>query len=510
MEQNTYPRILSDREQKEWIEVCPVYIKRVKLTVPSKESGIVLSAVIVPCGGFDVEWVSASAEFFDARHKTLTTVDNITFHLGESEGEHDGEIPEGAVYAYITVKSVKYGGGRVWENSEGAKGTVLPTQGIIWQTDPMYEAIRYVCSGVVEAKYYPDEPLMGAWRCACGQVNLACEGAVCGACGCEKKWLDEHFDEAYLTEAAKELSVQGTFASKKKPRKQKKGISDKTKFILILSAAAVVIAAAVMAPFVGRTVRYSKAEGYLAKGEYDLAIEEFTKLEGFSDSEKRLQEANYQKALEMTGLDEVNMVWSSRMKCFSITQNGVLSFRPDDYTGDWESFVIPDVVDGIVVRELDKNFFMNCKELETVTISDCVEVLGDGTFFNCESLREVNFGKNVRELGARCFINCTGLREITIPDTVEKVGIRCFNSCTELEKVTLGSGITKLPDYLFSDCRALGSVTVKGEITEVGESAFAECGEFDEIVFHGAEEPLADLVVKDGNEALLAANVKYK
>ncbi len=511
MEYGTYPHILSDREQKEWIVGCPVQVKRAKLAIPTAESGPVLSAVIVPCGEFSVESVEASVELEDSRHKKLPLLEKAVFTVGESEAVLSAPIAEGAVYAYLTVKTVTFRDGNVWENVSGTKGEVLPPQKIIWQTDPLYEGIRAVCSGVVDAKYYPDEPTDGAWRCACGQVNLSSgENDVCGACGCGREWLKTRFDEEYLKDALEKQQNQKSDTVRKKPKKQKNGISDKTKFILILIAAAAVITGAVLTPYVGKAVRYSKAEGYLAAGDYDRAIEEFTLLEGFSESNARLQEANYKKAQAMTGIEDVNMVWSSRTPCYSITPDGVLSFHSDEYTGDWGNFVIPDVVDGIVVRELDKNFFLNCKKLREVTISDCVEVLGDQTFFNCESLTTIHFGKNVKTLGARCFINCTGLQEIVIPDTVERIGLRAFNSCTSLKEVTLGKGIVVIPSYLFSNCVSLVTVVLVSPVTSVGEYAFAECTAFKKLVYPGTESDWAKVEIADNNEALERALVVFR
>jgi len=510
MEYSTYPHILSDREQKEWILGCPVQVKRVKLTVPGEGSGIVLSAMINPCGSFTVEMVEALVEFEDARRKKLPSIEKAVFTLGESEAKLDAPIPCEAVYAYLTVHSVKMNDGTVWENSDGGKGSVLPEQKVIWQTESLYEAIRAVCSGVVDAKYYPDEPMSGTWRCACGQVNLHMgEEDVCGACGCGRKWLWEHFDEAYLSEYLKSLSVKKTETVKKKPKKKKEGISDKAKFILILAAAAVVITGLALTPYIGKVIRYSKAEEYLQKGDYDRAIEAFTKLEGFSDSNAKLQEANYKKAQEMTGMETVNMVWSSRYPCYSITPDGVLSFRKDNYTGDWNHFIIPDVVDGIVVRELDKNFFLNCKDLRKVTISDCVEVIGDGAFFNCEKLTSIQFGKNVKRIGATCFINCTLLSEITIPDTVEKIGVRAFNNCTQLENVTLGQGITVLPDYLFSNCIRLKTVKLTAPVTAIGEYAFDGCGLLEELVYPGTKAMWAEVAIEGNNTALQEAKIVF-
>ncbi len=512
MEYGSYPHTLCDREQREWIRGCPVQVKRVKLTVPSKDGGIALSAVIVPCGDFQVKAVTASAVIEDGRHKTVAEADGIAFGVGESAGALDGAIPTAAVFAYLTVTRVVLADGTVWENSEGSCGETLPEQRIVWQTDPHYEAIRRVTDGVVAARYYPDTVDGGAWRCACGQVNLLRgEADACGACGCRRAWLESRFDEAYLQRAAAEAAEKRIAVKKTSPRakKQREGLSDQAKILLILASAVLVIAAIAVSPVVIKEIRYSKAESYLASGDYDSAIAEFTALGGYSDAADRLLEANYEKAKVLTGLDEVNMVWSSQMKCYSISEDGVLSFRSDKYTGDWEHFTVPDVVDGIVVRALEKNFFMNCKELREVTISDCVEELGDGTFFNCEALVKVNFGKNVRKLGARCFINCFSLTEMLLPDTVEQIGLRAFNSCFALTQVRLGGGISEIPAYLFSECTALVTVTVEGVLMEIGEYAFAQCTSFRELVFHGTEEQWNAVTVGENNELLHQAKITY-
>lgn len=509
MEYSSYPHILSDREQREWIPGCPAQVRRVRLVVPSRESAPTLSAVIVPCGGYSVEEVVASVEIADARHKTIAVTDGVIFRSGDSEGIFKEALPENAIYAYATIQSVKTERG-VWENREGTRGAALPDQSIVWQTDPLYEQIRRECDGTVEAKYYPDEPAPGAWRCACGQVNLLSgDDDVCGACGCGRNWLRARFDEDYLRARAREEANRKPETKKKRVKKQSNGISDQTKFVLILVAVALAVTGLVLAPLIQKKVEYSRGERLLAEGKYDEAIERFTQLEGFSDSNDRLYEANYQKARQLTGLEEVNMVSSLAYPCYTISEDGVLDFNKDKYTGSWEHFVVPDVVDGVVVRELEKNFFLNCKEMKETTISDCVEVLGEQTFFNCESLTTIHFGKNVREIGARCFINCTALEEIEIPDTVEKIGLRAFNSCLALKKATLGAGITSIPSYLFSCCFALESVEVRAAIVSVGEYAFSECGVFQTFAYAGTEAQWAATAIAENNDELLAATIVF-
>lgn len=522
MESTTYPRVLSDREQREWIAGCPVRVRRVRLSIPGPDDAPVLAVSFVPCGGFSVTSVLAKAALTDARQRPLCDLDVSFAPEKETRGEPSSfpltvgkteeALPSKAAYAYVTVREVRYGEGRVWENPSLEKGEVLPDQAVIWQTDPHYEAIRHVCAGVVSAGYYPDAPTEGSWRCACGQVNLAGEG-TCGGCGVEKAWLDEHFAPAYLEKetqalqkAASEEKKRGGERKTRKKRREE-GLSDFAKFCLILASAVVVVLGIVLAPTVMHAVRYARGERLLEEGSFDEAIALFRELGGFSDAPDRLYEASYKKAQEMTGLEEVRMVESAAYPCYSITEDGVLSFRKDDYGGDWEEVYLPDVVDGVVVRELDKNFFLNCKEMKEVTLPDTLETLGEQTFFNCTALTAIHFGKNVREIGARCFINCTSLTALTVPDTVEKLGLRAFNSCQSLTEVTLGAGITTLSSYLFSDCRSLARVTLLAPVTSIGEYAFSACSSFQELVYPGTAEDWAKVTIGEENDALLSAKI---
>ena len=256
------------------------------------------------------------------------------------------------------------------------------------------------------------------------------------------------------------------------------------------------------------TIRYNRAQKLAEAGDYDRAIEIYGKLGKFSDAAARMSAAVYEKAKSLTGLDEVNMTDSVKSPWFSITEDGVLSFRKDKYEdakGNWSHFVVPDMVDGVIVRELDRNFFLNCKELTVVTLSDCLEVIGEQAFYNCDLLCAVNFGKNTRVIGPRCFINCPALEEITIPDSIEELGLRAFNNCKNLKKAVLGKGVRAIGAYTFSNCGALERLTVSSPIASVGEFAFADCVSFRSLYCRFEESEWTEPEIGEGNEAFLAA-----
>ncbi|MBR4206947.1 MAG: leucine-rich repeat domain-containing protein [Clostridia bacterium] len=477
-----YPRVVSERSPREWIPGCPVQVKKLRLTRESAESGLSLTVFTTSCGDFGVESVTLDLSYQNERREHLGTDEGVTVKPGES-----APVPvsyEKAAHPYAVVRAVKLSSGELWENPDKDPGKPLPDQKVWWQTDPLTETARRVCEGVVEPRFVPDEPdgLDGAWRCACGQVNLASAGK-CGACGCAKSWLDTHLDRAYLEKRRAEFEEHAGKQHQRKKTKAGISLGDRAKAILIAASAAALVALIILTvSVIIPAVRYARADALAEEGEFDRAIGIFTDLGSYKDSEKRLADVIYRKAQAITGLEKVNMTTHEKSPWFLITEDGVLSFRKDDYEKAnknaplrWQNFIVPDMVDGVIVRELDRNFFMNCKDLTSVTLTDCLEVLGEQTFYNCEALTAVSFGKNVRVIGPRAFVNCNALETLTIPDTVESLGFRAFNNCLNLKKVVLGKGITRVEEYTFSRCASLKSVTFSSPPSDIVGNAFSDC-----------------------------------
>ncbi len=492
-------KIVSDREQKEWYTRCPLRITG--NTITKGNDGTFLRIAMLPCTDTVIAKIEVRAAFADARRAPLDTLSYTV------RPEDSGELPcpENAVYVVTTVENV-YGAddGLLWSRGN-SKPAVLPAQEILWQTDPLYEQLRRECEGIVKPVYRPDT-IDGGWRCTCGHINLT-ESGRCGACGADHEWLITHFDPEFLKrqQAVYEDLKAASPEKKKVVYRNEKMREDQRKMYLLLGGiGAVIILVVLLFVLVIPSVRYSNAVKALEAGEFAKAAAVFADLGGFRDAEERVGEAVYRKAQAMTGLDSVNPVTTAECPWFAITEDGVLSMRKEKYTGSWEHFVIPDMVDGVIVRELSKSFFLNCDEMIEVTLSDCLEVLGEQTFFNCASLRKVHFGKSITAIGARAFINCTSLTEIVIPDTVTEIGLRAFNSCTNLRNVSLGSGITKLPSYVFSCCSSLEQVFLRGIVTEIGAYAFSECPAVKTITYSGTAEQWNDVVIAPEDNDILS------
>lgn len=111
--------------------------------------------------------------------------------------------------------------------------------------------------------------------------------------------------------------------------------------------------------------------------------------------------------------------------------------------------------------------FQGCATLESVTLANGLETIGNGAFANCIRLSQFNmaYNANIQALGKDAFYNCTALGSISIPINVRAIGDYCFEGCTRLNSIDLCNGedadtmLRTIGSYAFKDCSSLGSLT---------------------------------------------------
>lgn len=114
-----------------------------------------------------------------------------------------------------------------------------------------------------------------------------------------------------------------------------------------------------------------------------------------------------------------------------------------------------------------------CNQLESVTFSNNVSVIGEGAFRAATSLTQINLGKGVAVIGMSAFL-LSGLTAVLIPDTVTLIAPYAFTACFNLTHVTLSSGVTTINRSSFSQT-GLTSITIPSTITHIEDYAFSEC-----------------------------------
>lgn len=97
--------------------------------------------------------------------------------------------------------------------------------------------------------------------------------------------------------------------------------------------------------------------------------------------------------------------------------------------------------------------FSNYDDLESLTVGDGVEFLGEKAFAWCGKLANVQFGEGLTYIGKSAFYGADSLRNIVLPATLQEIGTEVFWNCHNLTSIKVRSG----SNYLKSDGRVLYS-----------------------------------------------------
>lgn len=74
MDEQKYPRIISDRKFDEWIKGCPLQIKEIIIKKKSENSAPVMKIITCPCGDYRVTEFSAETELFSRQKRAARKV----------------------------------------------------------------------------------------------------------------------------------------------------------------------------------------------------------------------------------------------------------------------------------------------------------------------------------------------------------------------------------------------------------------------------------------------------
>ena len=119
-------------------------------------------------------------------------------------------------------------------------------------------------------------------------------------------------------------------------------------------------------------------------------------------------------------------------------------------------------------------FYLECQNLESVSIPDTVTSIGEYAFGCCAKLTDITIPDSVTEIGEKAFA-WVAFEELTIPSSVTSIGNSAFDACAYLKKVNFRANISEIPDKLFSGCGRLEVVLIPDGVTTIGEGAFNEC-----------------------------------
>lgn len=153
------------------------------------------------------------------------------------------------------------------------------------------------------------------------------------------------------------------------------------------------------------------------------------------------------------------------------------------YTGSEANITVPSQLGGMTVAGIYAESFKNCTSLKSVTVPDCVEVIGDSAFSSCTNLKKITLPNQLDCISRWLFDGCTSLEKITIPSSAKGICRGAFDGCTSLTSVTIPNGVKYLDPEAFKDCTSLKSVTIPGSVTNIDYNVFKNCTSLTSVTF---------------------------
>ena len=128
--------------------------------------------------------------------------------------------------------------------------------------------------------------------------------------------------------------------------------------------------------------------------------------------------------------------------------------------------IIPDTHEGLPVKEIGDDAFLDCSSLTSIEIPAGVTSIGYEAFFGCSSLTDVSFaeGSQLTSIGSYAFYGCSSLTSIEIPVGVTSIGSLAFDGCSNLTSIEIPAGVTSIGDRAFYGCSNLNTVYYSGSI----------------------------------------------
>ena len=163
--------------------------------------------------------------------------------------------------------------------------------------------------------------------------------------------------------------------------------------------------------------------------------------------------------------------------------NGVTSIGDYAFT-NCTSLTNIDIPDS--VKNLGDYVFSGCYNLTSVTIGNSITSIGEGAFRNCTVLTDVYYMGDVAEwcaidfatissnpnyCGKNFYIDGKLVEDLTIPECVTSIGASTFVNCENLTSVTIPDSITVIGSSAFRGCSSLTDVYYNGTEKQWNEIA---------------------------------------
>lgn len=182
------------------------------------------------------------------------------------------------------------------------------------------------------------------------------------------------------------------------------------------------------------------------------------------------------------------------------------------YSGEAESIIIPEEINGRKITVIGKQAFLNEEQLKSIVIPDTVVEIKEEAFMNCDNLDYVVMSKNIerieayafagpnyyelvlpntlKELGEGAFYGCKFI-ELNIPQSLIKTGKSAFGD-VEIEEMVVPNNIKIIENSSFYSCKQLKTVVIEEGVEIIEENAFAKCEKLESVTIPASVTEMTD------------------
>eukprot|EP00594_Rhizosolenia_setigera_P002561 CAMPEP_0178946066 /NCGR_PEP_ID=MMETSP0789-20121207/4076_1 /TAXON_ID=3005 /ORGANISM="Rhizosolenia setigera, Strain CCMP 1694" /LENGTH=790 /DNA_ID=CAMNT_0020626011 /DNA_START=86 /DNA_END=2455 /DNA_ORIENTATION=- len=137
------------------------------------------------------------------------------------------------------------------------------------------------------------------------------------------------------------------------------------------------------------------------------------------------------------------------------------------------SVICVDVENG--VKKIHGDAFESFTALQSITLPESLEEIGNYAFKGCTSLCEITIPENVKEINEGLFEDCTSLKKIILSSSTTKIGNYAFRNCIKLERIKLPETLTEIHYNVFSNCSSLKEIELPKSLIFLGGGVFSGC-----------------------------------
>ena len=149
---------------------------------------------------------------------------------------------------------------------------------------------------------------------------------------------------------------------------------------------------------------------------------------------------------------------------------------------------------------------LNSKSLEKLKIGKGIGSFSGFVPSDFTKLKEVIIGCNIPN---SFFINMKNLKSLTITEDVNSIGAYAFQGCTSLETAIIDANIDSFKTNAFYDCTSLKNISMTNSIKLIDNSAFRGCAALKDIYYLGTENEWYSIEIASNNNPVLKADVHF-